>query len=351
MRLCDFDYTLPSALIAAEPASPRTAARLLDMRGGGLADRIVNDLPSCLKAGDLLIVNNTRVLPARLIGYRPLKDGGGEAKINITLHRRIDAARWRGFAKPARKLKLGDLVVFSDALNAKIDFIGDDGERGFTFNHIGDSLDRALEATGDMPLPPYIPRPKGIRPDDRDHYQTMFAAHNGAVAAPTAGLHFTPELLTAIVAKGINIAEVTLHVGAGTFLPVKTEDLSKHKMHVEWGRIPSPTAAMINMTKAKDGRVIAVGTTTLRIIESCFRDHNDIRAYESDVDLFILPGFKFGVIDMLMTNFHLPKSTLIMLVSAFSGKENVAAAYRHAIADNYRFFSYGDACLMEHSSD
>ncbi|MCE2517512.1 MAG: tRNA preQ1(34) S-adenosylmethionine ribosyltransferase-isomerase QueA [Alphaproteobacteria bacterium] len=345
MLLSDFDYHLPPSLIAAEPASPRTAARMLDMRGPTFIDRIVADLPDCLNPGDLLVVNNTRVLPARLIGKR------GEATINVTLHRRIDGAVWRGFAKPARKLKLGDQVVFSPDLAAEIDFIGADGERGFAFNHSGEALDKALEATGVMPLPPYIPRPDGVRDDDADHYQTMFAAHNGAVAAPTAGLHFTPELMADLQDRGVAVADVTLHVGAGTFLPVKVEDLSEHKMHLEWGEISAETAAAINRTKAEGGKVVAVGTTSLRILESCFRDHGDTRAYQAETDLFILPGFKFGVVDVLMTNFHLPKSTLLMLISAFTGKAHVDAAYAHAIAENYRFFSYGDACLMERRDD
>ena len=345
MLLSDFDYMLPPERIAAEPASPRTSARLLDMRGGGLADRIVADLPDCLTAGDLLIVNNTRVLPARLTGKR------GEANIQVTLHRRIDGNHWRCFAKPAKKLRLGDRVEFSNHLFADVDDIGDDGERGLCFNQSGDDLDRALEATGVMPLPPYIPRPDGVREDDSDHYQTMFAAHNGAVAAPTAGLHFTPELMTALQDRGVDIAEVTLHVGAGTFLPVKVDDVRDHVMHTEWGEISAATADKINAVKANGGRVVAVGTTSLRILESCWRDHGAVKAYQAETDLFIIPGFKFGVIDLLMTNFHLPKSTLLMLIAAFAGKDFVEQAYAHAIAQDYRFFSYGDACLMERSDD
>lgn len=345
MLLDEFDYHLPPELIAAEPASPRSAARMLDMRGSAFNDRIVSDLPNCLNQGDLLIVNNTRVLPARLVGKR------GEAKITLTLHRRIDGSHWRGFAKPAKKLKLGDVVVFSESLQAEVDFIGDDGERGFAFNHEGADLDLALEDTGVMPLPPYIPRPDGVRLDDADHYQTMFAAHNGAVAAPTAGLHFTPELIDALKQKGVLIADVTLHVGAGTFLPVKVENVREHKMHLEWGEITAKTAQLINETKANGGRVVAVGTTSLRILESCYRDHGDVRAYQAETDLFILPGFEFGVVDVLMTNFHLPKSTLLMLISAFTGMNRVKSAYAHAVAQEYRFFSYGDACLMERRHD
>ena len=343
MLLSDFDYHLPPERIAAEPASPRTSARLLDMRGGSLTDRIVADLPSCLSAGDLLVVNNTRVLPARLTGKR------GEATIQVTLHRRVDGDHWRCFAKPAKKLRLGDRIDFADTLYAEVDFIGDDGERGLHFNHSGEALDAALEATGVMPLPPYIPRPDGVRDDDSEHYQTMFAAHNGAVAAPTAGLHFTPELIADLQNQGISMAEVTLHVGAGTFLPVKVDDVRDHKMHSEWGEISQATADQINATKANGGRVICVGTTSLRILESCWRDHGQVQAYQAETDLFIIPGFEFGVVDLLLTNFHLPKSTLLMLISAFAGKAFVEEAYRHAIVKDYRFFSYGDACLMERS--
>ena len=343
MLLSDFDYHLPPERIAAEPASPRTSARLLDMRGGSLTDRIVADLPSCLDDGDLLVVNNTRVLPARLTGKR------GEATIQVTLHRRVDGDHWRCFAKPAKKLRLGDRIDFADTLYAEVDFIGDDGERGLHFNHSGEALDAALEATGVMPLPPYIPRPDGVRDDDSEHYQTMFAAHNGAVAAPTAGLHFTPELIADLQNQGISMAEVTLHVGAGTFLPVKVDDVRDHKMHSEWGEISQATADQINATKANGGRVICVGTTSLRILESCWRDHGQVQAYQAETDLFIIPGFEFGVVDLLLTNFHLPKSTLLMLISAFAGKAFVKEAYRHAIAKDYRFFSYGDACLMERS--
>lgn len=341
MRLDDFDYHLPPERIAAEPASPRTAAKMLDMRGGAFNDKIVADLPSCLNEGDLLVVNNTRVLPARLVGKR------GEAKINVTLHQRADEAVWRAFAKPAKKLRLGDVVVFSDTLSAEVVHIGENGERSLKFSQTGDALDLALEEVGVMPLPPYIPRPEGIRDEDADNYQTMFAARNGAVAAPTAGLHFTPELYQALTDKGVKIAEVTLHVGAGTFLPVKVDDVRDHKMHTEWGEISAETAALINETKAKGGRVVAVGTTSLRILEACWKDHGAVKAYQAETDLFIIPGFQFGVVDMLMTNFHLPKSTLLMLISAFIGKEFVDQAYEHAIKEKYRFFSYGDSCLME----
>jgi len=345
MKLSDFDYILPPERIAAEPAEPRDAARLLDMRDGKLADRLVSDLPSCIDPGDLLIVNNTKVLPARLIGKR------GEATISITLHQRVSDNRWKCFARPAKKLRLGDLVIFGENFTAEVDDIGADGERGLSFSHAGDDLEYMLNMHGTMPLPPYIPRPDGVRQDDADHYQTMFAERTGAVAAPTAGLHFTPGLLDRIRAAGIETGQVTLHVGAGTFLPVKTDDPRDHVMHKEWGEIPEDTAGKINHTRRNGGRIISVGTTSLRILESCWRDHGDIRAYQAETDLYILPGYRFGVVDTLLTNFHLPKSTLLMLVSAFAGKDLIDTAYLHAIDRGYRFFSYGDACLMERRDD
>ena len=341
MKLSDFDYPLPPEVIASEPASPRTAARLLDMRGGTLCDRVVADLPSCLEAGDLMIVNDTRVLPARLTGRR------GEARIEVTLHRRIDDRHWRCFARPAKKLRLGDMIDFGEGLEAEVDLIGEEGERGLAFSHGGEAFETLLQKVGVMPLPPYIPRPDGVRDDDADHYQTMFARETGAVAAPTAGLHFTPELIDAIKVRGVTMAPVTLHVGAGTFLPVKADDPRDHRMHTEWGSISPETATLITETRATGGRVIAVGTTSLRILEACWRDHGEIRPYAAETDLYILPGFEFGVVDVLMTNFHLPKSTLLMLVSAFAGKPLIDRAYAHAIDQGYRFFSYGDACLME----
>ena len=340
MRLSDFDYDLPQDRIAVEPANPRDAAKMLDLRGEVFIDRHVRDLPDCLKEGDLLVVNNTRVLPARLVGKR------GEAKINITLHQRVDDTVWRAFAKPAKKLKLDDVVVFSPDLSAQVVHIGDDGERSLAFSESGDALDTALENVGVMPLPPYIPRPDGVRDDDAENYQTMFAARNGAVAAPTAGLHFTPDLMQRLKDKGVKIAEVTLHVGAGTFLPVKVDDVRDHKMHAEWGEISAETASLINATKGNGGRVMAVGTTSLRILEACWQEHHAVQAYQAETELFITPGFTFGVVDMLMTNFHLPKSTLLMLVSAFMGKDRIDAGYAHAIDHGYRFFSYGDSCFM-----
>ena len=344
MKLSDFDYTLPPEAIADRPARPRDSARLLDMTsmdsGGGLADRTVADLPGLLEAGDLVVVNDTQVIPARLTGRR------GEAKVTVTLHQRIAPDRWKCFAKPARKLRRGDRVEFGGDLWARVADTGGDGERSLAFSLGGEALDSAIEATGAMPLPPYIPRPDGPDADDAASYQTVYARRKGAVAAPTAGLHFTPGLIEGLRARDIKMAEVTLHVGAGTFLPVKTDDPRRHRMHSEWGEIPDTSAEAINGTRKGGGRVVAVGTTTLRILEACWRENGEIRPWQSETDLFILPGFRFGVVDVLMTNFHLPRSTLLMLVSAFAGKGRVEKAYAHALKAGYRFFSYGDACLM-----
>ncbi len=345
MKLSDFDYDLPPEAVASHPAEPRDKARLLDLRRDTLVDRIVSDLPDLLGQGDLMVVNNTRVIPARLEGRR------GEAGVSVTLHQRIAPDTWRCFAKPARKLRLGDQVEFSSILTAEVTALGEDGERTLTFTLAGDELDQAIEAHGSIPLPPYIPRPDGPTRDDSASYQTIYARHKGAVAAPTAGLHFTPELMQRIRDKGVNMAEVTLHVGAGTFLPVKTDDVRDHRMHHEWGEITAPVAEAINRTRDEGGRIIAVGTTTLRILEACWKENGCIQEWQAETDLFIIPGFRFGVIDLLMTNFHLPKSTLMMLVSAFAGKEAIDQAYAHALKTGYRFFSYGDACLMERRDD
>ena len=345
MKLSDFDYALPPEAIAARPAEPRDAARLLDMTamgagGGGLADRTVADLPDLLGPGDLVVVNNTRVIPARLAGKR------GEAGVEVTLHRRVAPDRWKCFAKPARKLRPGDSVEFGGGLGAKVAEAGEEGERTLVFPMGGDELDAAIEAAGVVPLPPYIPRPDGPDAEDAASYQTVYASRKGAVAAPTAGLHFTPGLIERLGGRGVRMAEVTLHVGAGTFLPVKAEDPRRHRMHSEWGEIPDAAAAAVNATRGEGGRVVAVGTTTLRILEACWMETGSVKPWEAETDLFILPGFRFGVIDLLLTNFHLPKSTLLMLVSAFAGKGRVDRAYAHALEAGYRFFSYGDACLM-----
>jgi len=349
MKLSDFDYELPLEAIADAPARPRDSARLLDLNGESIADRRVSDLPSLLREGDLLVVNNTRVIPARLSGRR------GEAGIGITLHKHEDGARWRVFAKPARKCRPGDVIIFGPHFAARVEGRGDGGEVILEF--IDPAQDEALAPEafqaglaqyGSMPLPPYIRRPDGSTSADDKDYQTMFAAQAGAVAAPTAGLHFTPELTSALQDAGVSIAEVTLHVGAGTFLPVTVENIAQHRMHAEWGQIPAATASRINAARSEGGRVVSVGTTSLRILEACFAAHGQVCEFAAETDIFITPGSRFGAVDMLLTNFHLPKSTLLMLVSAFAGMQPIRDAYAHALAGGYRFFSYGDACLLRY---
>jgi S-adenosylmethionine:tRNA ribosyltransferase-isomerase len=345
MKLDDFDYDLPPSAIADRPTVPRHQARLLDLTSDNRQDRRVIELPSLINSDDLLIVNNTKVIPARLIGKR------GEVKISITLHRQTGGNEWHAFAKPAKKLRLHDEVIFADDFSAMVVAIGDNGIRVLQFNRTDADLVLALHQYGEMPLPPYISRPDGADKADEEDYQTMFARNEGAVAAPTAGLHFDDTLMAALQDHSIPHAEVTLHVGAGTFLPVKTDDPKQHIMHKEWGEISHETAAAINACRARGGRIVAVGTTSLRLLESCWRDRGKIEPYQAETDLFILPGYAFGVVDMLLTNFHLPKSTLLMLVYAFAGQDRVRAGYEHALANGYRFFSYGDACLMERNHD
>lgn len=344
MRVDLFDYTLPEERIARFPARPRESARLLDLTGGGMADRVVRELPDILRPGDLLVSNDTRVIPARLKGRR------GEAGIEVTLHKREGESVWRAFARPAKKLRSGDRIVFADDLSADVTDKGEAGEVTLTFDRAGPDLMSALETHGSMPLPPYIKRGAEEEENDAEDYQTVFAARDGAVAAPTAGLHFTPELLAAIEAKGVRRALVTLHVGAGTFLPVKVDDTDDHKMHTEWGEVSPETSAAIAETLAAGGRIVATGTTTLRVLEAAAQDDGTVPAWSGDTDLFITPGYRFKAIDLLLTNFHLPKSTLLMLVSAFAGRERILTAYEHAIAEGYRFFSYGDACLLERNA-
>ena len=347
LKLSDFDYELPPSAIANQPANPRDSARLLDMTGAALADRHIRDLPALLRAGDLLVVNNTQVIPARLSGMR------GEARVSITLHKHEGSNVWRAFAKPARKCRPDDVILFAPDFAARVLGRGEGGDVELAFINPGDgsglelaALHACLALHGSMPLPPYIPRPDGAVAADTDDYQTVFASAKGAVAAPTAGLHFTPSLIAALGAGGVGIAEVTLHVGAGTFLPVSVDNIADHKMHTEWGQISAETAARITATKAAGGRVIAVGTTRLRILEACAQMRGHIAEFSGETDIFITPGFDFQSVDLLLTNFHLPKSTLLMLVSAFSGMDQIRHAYRHAIDSNYRFFSYGDACLL-----
>jgi len=344
MRLSDFDFELPPDRIAQHPVRPRDAARMLEVAAGALADRFMRDLPAALRAGDVLVSNDTRVIRAQLSGLR------GAARIGLTLHKARGPAEWDAFARPAKKLAPGDRVAFAADFSAEVVAKGEGGEVALRFDRAGDELVAALARHGRMPLPPYINRP-AAEPDDEADYQTIFARRDGAVAAPTAGLHFTPRLLQALDEAGVRRAQVTLHVGAGTFLPVKTEDISAHVMHREWAELPAATAAAIAETRARGGRVVAVGTTSLRTLEGVVALRGAVEPWSGDIDLFVRPGFRFRAVDMLLTNFHLPKSTLFMLVSAFAGLERMRAAYAHAVASGYRFFSYGDACLIHRAED
>jgi len=340
MRTADFDFELPPELIADEPARPRDAARLLDVQGDALADRHVRDLPGLLMPGDLLVYNDTRVIPARLTGKR------GEVKVEATLHKREGADTWHVFAKPGKRLRVGDTIVFAPDLSAEVMEKREAGDIALRFSVAGTDLMAALHRHGVMPLPPYIRRPDGASAKDADDYQTVFAAREGAVAAPTAGLHFTPELLGRLEERGIRRVPVTLHVGAGTFLPVKVDDIRNHRMHAEWGEISEDTARAIRETRAAGGRIVSIGTTSLRLLETAAADDGTIGPFSGDTDIFITPGFRFKAVDLLLTNFHLPRSTLFMLVSAFAGMERMRAAYAHAIASGYRFYSYGDTSLI-----
>jgi S-adenosylmethionine:tRNA ribosyltransferase-isomerase len=340
MKTSDFDFDLPRALVAQRPVEPRDAARLLQV-GTGLADRRVSDLPDLLRPGDLLVTNDTKVIPARLAGRR------GTAGVEVTLHQAVDGATWKAFARPARKLATGDRIDFAPDFSAEVTGRGEAGEVTLAFDRRDGALLAALEAHGIMPLPPYIQRDKAGDERDRSDYQTVFARRAGAVAAPTAGLHFTDRLLHRLKARGIGRANVTLHVGAGTFLPVKTEDVESHPMHGETGEISAEAAEAINAARAAGGRIVAVGTTALRLLESVAAPDGSLAPFTGETRLFILPGYRFKIVDLLMTNFHLPRSTLFMLVCAFAGKARMEAAYTHAIAQSYRFYSYGDACLLE----
>ncbi|WP_375592736.1 tRNA preQ1(34) S-adenosylmethionine ribosyltransferase-isomerase QueA [Algihabitans albus] len=344
MNLEDFDFDLPNELIAQRPATPRDSARLLHV-GPALTDCSVRDLPRLLAPGDLMVFNDTRVIPARLIGRNASAPGG--SRIEITLHKQARADSWYAFAKPAKKLQSGDRVDFQEGFAAEVAEKGQGGEVRLTFDRAGSDLLAALHAQGIMPLPPYIKRAGGADAQDLDDYQTIYAAREGAVAAPTAGLHFTPELLAALKARGIGHATLTLHVGAGTFLPVKTERVTEHRMHAEVGEISPGAAAAINAAKGAGKRIVSVGTTSLRLLEHVAGEDGRIVAFAGETDLFILPGYRFKLVDRLMTNFHLPKSTLFMLVCAFAGRERMAAAYAHAVASGYRFYSYGDSSLLE----
>ena len=339
MRVDAFDFDLPPERIALRPARPRDAARMLVVEGEAIRDRGVRDLPSLLRSGDCLVFNDTRVIPAQLEGRR------GDAKIGATLHKRIDLRRWQAFVRNAKRLRIGETVDFGAGVSALAEDRLADGS--FILFFPGDEpVELLLERAGTMPLPPYIAGKRATDADDRSDYQTMFAREDGAVAAPTAALHFTPELLAALEAAGILTETLTLHVGAGTFLPVKADDTDDHVMHAEWGRIDAATAERLNAVRARGGRVIAVGTTSLRLLESAAHDTGEIAPFEGDTAIFITPGYRFKAIDGLMTNFHLPRSTLFMLVSALMGLETMQSAYSHAIDEGYRFYSYGDASLL-----
>jgi S-adenosylmethionine:tRNA ribosyltransferase-isomerase len=354
MRVSDFDFDLPPERIALRPAEPRDSARLLvvDPRGG-LEDRVVSDLPGLLRPGDLMVFNDTRVLAARLFGRRD-RDGA-TATVEATLHKRLAADRWAAFMRPGKRLKAGDRVVFGDAadrachvagLAATVEAKTEDGVVVLRFDLAGPDLDLAIDARGAMPLPPYIAAKRAEDDRDRRDYQTVYAREAASVAAPTAGLHFTPDLLDRLTAAGIEAAFVTLHVGAGTFLPVKSEAVADHRMHAEYGEVSATVAERINRTRAAGGRVVCVGTTSLRLIESAADESGTVRPFAAETAIFITPGYGFRVADGLLTNFHLPRSTLFMLVSALCGRDTMRSAYAHAIADGYRFYSYGDASLL-----
>jgi S-adenosylmethionine:tRNA ribosyltransferase-isomerase len=342
MKLADFDFDLPEGLIATRPARPRTSARLLLAEGDRISDRHVRDLIDIFRPGDRLVLNNTKVLPARLFGTR--QRGEAVAKVEITLLEPRPQG-WRALAKPLRKVNAGEVIRFSDRLSATV-AAKSETDLTLSFDLAGDDFDVALAEAGVMPLPPYIAAKRAADDQDRTDYQTVFARHAGAVAAPTASLHFDEALLKALAAKGIDFTEVTLHVGAGTFLPVKVEDVTTHRMHAEWGRVTAAAADEINATRRAGGRIIPVGTTALRLIESAADETGTLHPFEAETDIFIYPGYRFRVTDALMTNFHLPKSTLMMLVSALMGETRIRAIYDHAIAEGYRFFSYGDSSLL-----
>src|SRR5215207_4693502 len=355
MRVDLFDFDLPEDRIALRPASPRDAARMLVVRPGAEPqDRTVRDLPDLLRPGDVLVLNDTKVIPARLFGLRTR--GEASARVEIMLHKREAGDRWRAFARPAKRLAVGDRIRFGEdsesmacllaSLDAEVEAKGEGGEVVLRFAFAGPALDEAIARLGEMPLPPYIEGKRAADNRDRSDYQTVYAAEEGAVAAPTAGLHFTDELFRRLDERGIASRTVTLHVGAGTFLPVKADDTDAHRMHSEWGSVSAATADAINQARERGGRVVAVGTTSLRLLETAARDDGAIAPFSGETDIFITPGYRFRGVNVLMTNFHLPRSTLFMLAAAFSGLDTMKAAYAHAIAQGYRFYSYGDACLL-----
>jgi S-adenosylmethionine:tRNA ribosyltransferase-isomerase len=347
MKVDAFDFELPEERIALHPAEPRDSARMLVVGPGGpLADRHVTDLLELLLPGDVLVVNDTRVLPAELKGTRIR--GGNRSTVSFNLHKRVDAQTWRAFARPAKRLHVLDRLELGDdgSLLATVSGKGETGEVTLSFDLRGALLDEAIKSHGAMPLPPYIEAKRGTEARDKTDYQTVYAAVDGAVAAPTAGLHFTEALLQKLADKGVGIERVTLHVGAGTFLPMKVDDTDDHVMHAEWGELPEAVVHRLLAAKAKGGRIVAVGTTSLRLLETAARATGEFRPFVGETDIFITPGFRFRAVDVLMTNFHLPKSTLFMLVSAFAGLDLMKAAYAHAIRFKYRFYSYGDASLL-----
>lgn len=342
LTLADFDYHLPPSRIAHQPARPRDAARMLQVRADGLGDLTVRDLPALLAPGDILVANDTRVFPAQLRATR------GDARIGITLDRPLAEGGWKALARNGRRLRVGDTLAIegADALTARVAGKDPDGSVDLVFNLDGEALMREFERAGALALPPYLHRPGGPLASDAADYQTVFARRPGAVAAPTAGLHFTPELLAALEAAGVRRVTVTLHVGIGTFLPVRVERVADHRMHAERGEITAETAEAVNQVRRDGGRVVAVGTTSLRLLESAARPDGTVRPFLGETALFILPGYRFKVVDRLVTNFHLPRTTLLMLVSAFAGRERICAAYAHAVRAGYRFHSYGDACFL-----
>ncbi len=342
VKLSDFSYELPGERIAVAPARPRDSARLLSV-GEALSDYVVRDLPGLLRAGDMLVVNDTRVIPAQLTAMR------GAARIGITLDRPDAEGNWVVLLRNARRVRAGDALAIADGFAATVVGVQEGGTATLRFNVEGEAFLAALRRSGALALPPYIARPGGLTEADAEDYQTMFAAHDGAVAAPTAGLHFTPDLMAGLAARGVGMTKVTLHVGAGTFLPVRTEDLGAHKMHAERGFVSAAAADAVNAARAAGGRIVPVGTTALRLIESAADEEGRLAAFAGETELFILPGYRFRIADLLFTNFHLPHSTLLMLVSAFAGVERIRAAYAHAIEKGYRFYSYGDACLLARS--
>ncbi|MFN3931822.1 MAG: tRNA preQ1(34) S-adenosylmethionine ribosyltransferase-isomerase QueA [Brevundimonas sp.] len=358
MKTAAFDFHLPDDRIALRPAEPRDSARLLVVRDGGLEDRFVRDLPDFLRPGDALVFNDTRVIPARLSGVRERTGPEGETltvEVEATLHHRDAPDVWSTFMKPGKRIKAGDRIRFASQadgacllgrLDATVVDKGEDGLVALRFDLAGPMLDEAIRDVGVMPLPPYIAAKRAEDDRDRTDYQTLFAKWDGSVAAPTAGLHFTPDLMAALEARGVSTHAVTLHVGAGTFLPVKADDTADHKMHSEWGEVSAETAAALNAIRAAGGRIVCVGTTSLRLLESATTPEGEVQAFHGDTAIFITPGYRFRAADVLMTNFHLPKSTLFMLVSAFAGLETMKAAYAHAVKDGYRFYSYGDGSLL-----